>query len=115
MPPPVAALPAPVFGLLDPCNDFVFKALFVEKPALLLDLINAVRGHLPAIENIEILNPAIPPEALKGKAIVLDLLAREALPYFQSGALLRAAALAIFRCLCRCVNEYARANPSKLS
>ena len=77
MPPPVAALPAPVFGLLDPCNDFVFKALFVEKPALLLDLINAVRGHLPAIEDIEILNPAIPPEALKGKAIVLDLLARD--------------------------------------
>ena len=77
MPPLVAASPAPVFGLLDPCNDFVFKALFVEKPALLLDLINAVRGHLPAIEDIEILNPAIPPEALKGKAIVLDLLARD--------------------------------------
>ena len=77
MPPPVASSAAPVFGLLDPCNDFVFKALFVEKPALLLDLINAVRGHLPAIEDIEILNPAIPPEALKGKAIVLDLLARD--------------------------------------
>jgi hypothetical protein len=43
------------------------------------------------------------------------LLAREALPYFQSGALQRAAALAIFRGLCRYVNEYARANPSKLS
>ena len=77
MPSPVASSAAPVFGLLDPCNDFVFKALFVEKPALLLDLINAVRGHLPAIEDIEILNPAIPPEALKGKAIVLDLLARD--------------------------------------
>ena len=29
--------------------------------------------------------------------------------------ILCAAALAIFRGLCRCVNEYARANPSKLS
>ena len=77
MPTPVASAAAPAFGLLDPCNDFVFKALFVEKPALLLDLINAVREHLPAIEDIEILNPAIPPEALEGKAIVLDLLARD--------------------------------------
>ena len=33
MPPLVAASPAPVFGLLDPCNDFVFKALFVENVA----------------------------------------------------------------------------------
>ena len=54
-------------------------------------------------------------KARANRTAVAALLAREALPYFQSGALQRAAALAIFRGLCRCVNEYARANPSKLS
>ncbi|MCC6203138.1 MAG: Rpn family recombination-promoting nuclease/putative transposase [Gammaproteobacteria bacterium] len=81
MPPPAAAsVPTaaqPHRPLLDPCNDFVFKTLFVQKPALLLDLVNAVRRHMPPVEDIEILNPAIPPEAIQGKAIVLDLLARD--------------------------------------
>ena len=81
MPPPAAssAPPSDSFRrpLLDPCNDFVFKTLFVQKPNLLLDLVNAVRSHMPPIEDIEILNPAIPPEAIEGKAIVLDLLARD--------------------------------------
>lgn len=54
-------------------------------------------------------------KARANRTAVAALLAREALPYFQSGALQRAAALAIFRGLCRCVNEYVRANPSKLS
>ena len=54
-------------------------------------------------------------KARANRTAVAALLAREALPYFQSGALQRAAALAIFRGLCRGVNEYARANPSKLS
>ncbi|MCO5118791.1 MAG: Rpn family recombination-promoting nuclease/putative transposase [Burkholderiaceae bacterium] len=63
--------------LLDPCNDFVFKVLFVRQPALLLDLVNAVRDHLPPVADIEILNPAIPPEAIAGKTIVLDILARD--------------------------------------
>lgn len=49
----------------------------LRQPALLLDLVNAVRGHLPPVADIEILNPAIPPEAITGKTIVLDILARD--------------------------------------
>ena len=44
---------------------------------MLVDLINAVRYPAPAIESIEILNPEIAPEAIEGKLIVLDLLARD--------------------------------------
>ena len=77
-----AALPAgssasPARGLLDPRNDYVFKTLFVSGPALLVDLINAVRDPAPTIVSIEILNPEIAPEAIEGKLIVLDLLARD--------------------------------------
>ena len=47
--------------LLDPKNDFVFKRLFVDAPALLAALINAVRSTEPPIEVVEILNPRIEP------------------------------------------------------
>lgn len=92
MPPPAAPAPSPnsypiaspagssvssTRRLLDPRNDYVFKTLFVHGPALLVDLINAVRARMPAIESIEILNPQIPPEAIEGKLIVLDLIARD--------------------------------------
>ena len=71
-------MPSPgAFGLLDPRNDFVFKTLFVRGTALLCDLINAVRTGQPPIASLEILNPDIAPEALQGKAIVLDILARD--------------------------------------
>ena len=64
--------------MLDPKNDFIFKKLFVEAPALLIALINAVRtGEVP-IESIEILNPNITPEDITGKFIVLDILAKDA-------------------------------------
>lgn len=64
--------------LLDPKNDFVFKRLFANAPDLLADLINAVRGDQPPIAVVEVLNPRIDPAALTGKAIVLDVLARDA-------------------------------------
>ena len=65
--------------LLDPRNDYVFKRLFVNSPALLADLINAVRRDEAPIEVVEILNPRIEPEDLAGKFIVLDVLARDKL------------------------------------
>jgi predicted transposase/invertase (TIGR01784 family) len=63
--------------LLDPKNDFVFKRLFAEAPALLASLINAVRSDEPPIEVIEVTNPRIEPEELNGKFIVLDILAKD--------------------------------------
>jgi predicted transposase/invertase (TIGR01784 family) len=63
--------------LLDPKNDFVFKKLFAEAPALLASLINAVRSDEPPIEVIEVTNPRIEPEELNGKFIVLDILAKD--------------------------------------
>lgn len=63
--------------LLDPKNDFVFKRLFTARPALLADLINAVRHDEPPVVVVEILNPRIEPEDLAGKSIVLDVLARD--------------------------------------
>lgn len=63
--------------LLDPKNDFVFKRLFVDAPALLAALINAVRSTEPPIEVVEILNPRIEPEELAGQFIVLDVLAQD--------------------------------------
>ena len=65
--------------LLDPRNDYVFKRLFVNSPALLADLINAVRRDEAPIEVVEVLNPRIEPEDLAGKFIVLDVLARDKL------------------------------------
>jgi len=64
--------------LLDPKNDFVFKRLFTAAPALLADLINAVRASEPPITVVAILNPRLDPAELTGKYIVLDLLARDA-------------------------------------
>jgi predicted transposase/invertase (TIGR01784 family) len=63
--------------LLDPKNDFVFKKLFAEAPQLLAALINAVRSDEPPIEVVEVTNPRIEPEDIKGKFIVLDILAKD--------------------------------------
>jgi len=48
-------------SLLDPKNDFVFKRIFTEHPDALVDLINDLRPDLPAITEVEILNPTITP------------------------------------------------------
>ena len=53
--------------LLDPKNDFVFKQLFGAAPALLTDLINAIRHPEPPITVVAILNPRIDPAELAGK------------------------------------------------
>ena len=50
--------------LLDPKNDFVFKKLFGEAPALLAALINAVRSAEPPVTVVEVFNPRIAPEDL---------------------------------------------------
>ncbi|XGA80968.1 Rpn family recombination-promoting nuclease/putative transposase [Halomonas sp. CH40] len=63
--------------LLDPTNDYVFKRLFAEAPALLVDLINDLRPDLPDIVSVEIINPNIEPVELTGKYIILDVLARD--------------------------------------
>jgi predicted transposase/invertase (TIGR01784 family) len=63
--------------LLDPTNDYVFKRLFTEAPALLVDLINDLRPDLPDIVSVEIINPNIDPVELTGKYIILDVLARD--------------------------------------
>jgi predicted transposase/invertase (TIGR01784 family) len=65
-------------ALLDPKNDYVFKRLFGEAPTLLVSLINDLRPDLPEIRAVEILNPGINAEELRGKYIILDLLARDA-------------------------------------
>ena len=64
--------------LLDPKNDYVFKRLFVEAPALLADLISAVRHDEPPVLEVCVLNPRIEPADLHGKYIVLDLLVVDA-------------------------------------
>ena len=64
--------------LLDPKNDYVFKRLLADSPALLSSLINAVRHDRPPVSVVRVLNPAIQPEDLTGKAIVLDVLAEDA-------------------------------------
>jgi predicted transposase/invertase (TIGR01784 family) len=63
--------------LLDPKNDYVFKRLLADEPALLLALINAVRRRAPPISALEVRNPAIDPDELRGKYIVLDILAED--------------------------------------
>ena len=65
-------------ALLDPTNDYVFKRLFAEAPALLVALINDLRPDLPDIASVQILNPAVEPTELTGKYIVLDVLAQDA-------------------------------------
>ena len=64
-------------ALLDPTNDYVFKRLFAEAPALLVSLINDLRPDLPTIARVEVLNPTITPDELSGKHIILDVLARD--------------------------------------
>ncbi|NEV65307.1 Rpn family recombination-promoting nuclease/putative transposase [Thiorhodococcus minor] len=64
--------------LLDPKNDYVFKRVFGEDPALVVALINDLRPDLPEIQSVEILNPGVNAEELRGKYIVLDVLARDA-------------------------------------
>ncbi len=53
--------------LLDPTTDFVFKKLFAQAPALLAELINAVRSTAPPAVALEVLNPTITAEELTGK------------------------------------------------
>ena len=64
-------------SLLDPKNDYVFKKLFAEAPTLLASLINAVRSDEVPVEVLEVTNPQIQPEDIKGKFIVLDILAKD--------------------------------------
>ena len=64
-------------SLLDPKNDFVFKKLFAGAPALLAALINAVRSGEPPIEVVEVANPRIDASDIKGKFIILDILAKD--------------------------------------
>ena len=64
--------------LLDPKNDYVFKRLFADSPELLAALISAVRHDEPPVEVLQVLNPQILPQDLTGKAIELDVLARDA-------------------------------------
>lgn len=64
--------------LLDPTNDYVFKRLFAGAPELLVALINDLRPDLPDIAAVEVLNPDIAPDELRGKHIVLDVLAQDA-------------------------------------
>ncbi len=69
--------PRPI-GLLDPKNDYVFKRLFADSPELLAALINAVRWRLPPVVAVTVKNPQIDREELRGKYIVLDILAEDA-------------------------------------
>jgi predicted transposase/invertase (TIGR01784 family) len=64
--------------LLDPKNDYVFKRLFADNPALLADLINAVRHRAAPITGLRVRNPTIDAAELQGKYIILDLLAEDA-------------------------------------
>jgi predicted transposase/invertase (TIGR01784 family) len=64
--------------LLDPKNDYVLKRLFADSPDLLAALISAVRRGEPPVEVLQVLNPQILPQDLTGKAIELDVLARDA-------------------------------------
>ena len=63
--------------LLDPHNDVVFKLLFTTSLPLLTDLINAVRGNDAPVTVLEILNPRIEAEHIRGKFIILDILAKD--------------------------------------
>ncbi len=60
---------------LVPTNDYVFKRLFSYRPALLIDLINAICGDRLRVTSLNVTNPHILPEEINGKEIVLDILA----------------------------------------
>ncbi len=64
--------------LLDPKNDYVFKRLFADAPDLLAALISAVRWRLPPVVTVTVKNPQVDADELRGKYIVLDLLAEDA-------------------------------------
>jgi len=68
----------PERSLLDPKLDSVFKRLFAESPDALADLINAVRSDEPPVVGLEIRNPEIAANELRGKHIVLDIWAQDA-------------------------------------
>ncbi|MBK1706860.1 Rpn family recombination-promoting nuclease/putative transposase, partial [Halochromatium glycolicum] len=70
-------MPENAAELLDPKNDYVFKRLFGEHPALLASLINDLRPEEPALLAVDVLNPGINAAELRGKYIILDLLARD--------------------------------------
>ncbi len=67
---------------LDPRNDFLFKRILgaEENRTVLRDFINAVfeDADEPTVTEVEVLNPAIDPEALSDKASLLDIKARTA-------------------------------------
>ena len=65
-------------ALLDPKNDYVFKRLLADEPYLLMALINAVRWDAAPVETLEVRNPAVDAAELRGKYIVLDIVARDA-------------------------------------
>ena len=50
--------------LLDPKNDYVFKRLFADAPALLADLISVVRHDSLPVREVQVLNPCIEPADL---------------------------------------------------
>ena len=68
--------------LLDPHNDVVFKLLFTRSLPLLTDLINAMRGNEAPVSVVEILNPRIEAEHIRGKFIILDILAKDQSGHF---------------------------------
>jgi len=63
--------------LLDPRNDYVFKRLFAEAPALLVSLINAVRRDRVPVESVLVRNPLILPSEIEGPVMALDLRATD--------------------------------------
>ncbi len=58
-------------SLLDPTLDLVFKLLLTRKPALLRDMLEAILGK--TIRTLTVLNPGIPGELSRDKAIILDI------------------------------------------
>ncbi|MDM8541894.1 Rpn family recombination-promoting nuclease/putative transposase [Desulfococcaceae bacterium HSG9] len=67
-------------NLLPPKLDLVFKMLFTKDDELLTDLLNAVL-NLSAekrIRTVKVLNPAILPETVRQKIIILDIRATDA-------------------------------------
>jgi len=63
--------------LLDPKIDVIFKRQFAENKALLIDLINAIRSTEPPVVDLQVINPEITPEEIKGKLVRLDILAQD--------------------------------------
>jgi len=64
--------------LLDPKNDYVFKRLLADEPALLMALINAVRWRARPISALTVRNPAIDGTYYLSKLISGQLVAGQA-------------------------------------